>query len=56
MNYYFLGAVWSGEDKTEEFVANGYWEMGFSVSEKPEIAARIKKTKGSMLFNIIQPL
>lgn len=42
MNYYFLNAVWDGVDKTEKFVSNGYWEMKFSVQEKPGISDRIR--------------
>lgn len=45
MNYYFLGAVWNGVDKTEDFVSNGYWEMGFSVQEQPSLSAQIKDMK-----------
>lgn len=45
-NYYFVGAVWNGnEDKTNEFIENGYWEMGWSPADKPKLAAQINQVK-----------
>jgi 5-methylcytosine-specific restriction protein B len=45
-NYYFVGAVWNGnEDKTAEFIKHGYWEMGWSIQDKPKLAEQINQVK-----------
>ncbi|AHF00441.1 ATPase [Thiomicrospira aerophila AL3] len=45
-NYYFVGAVWNGdEDKTNEFLECGYWEMGWSPADKPKLAEQVNQIK-----------
>lgn len=38
MNYYVVGANWSGEKKYKDFYLHGYWEMGYADKEKPKLA------------------
>ena len=38
MNYYVVGANWSGEKQHEDFYRRGYWEMGYDDSEQPRFA------------------
>ncbi|PAP82357.1 hypothetical protein B1759_00990 [Rubrivirga sp. SAORIC476] len=38
--YWLVGANWSGDDQAEAFYRRGYWEIGYSDSEKPNFAAR----------------
>ena len=38
MNYYVVGANWSGEKKYKDFYLHGYWKMGYSDKEKPKLA------------------
>jgi hypothetical protein len=36
--YWVVGAMWE-EDMFEKFIDRGYWQMGYSDSEKPDYAA-----------------
>ncbi len=48
MNYWLVGANWSGEDQQNDFYTRGYWEMGYSDVDKPNFAAKrdsIKKKR-----------
>ena len=38
INYWLVGANWSGDNLQEAFYRRGYWEMGYSDEEKPVFA------------------
>lgn len=36
--YWVVGATWGTEDMFDTFVDRGYWEMGYTDKQKPELA------------------
>lgn len=40
INYWLVGANWSGDNQQEAFYRRGYWEMGYSDEEKPNFAEK----------------
>ena len=43
MNYWVVGANWTGVDKTEEFTKQGYWTMGWADNDQPVFTERRNK-------------
>ena len=37
--YWVVGATWGEDDMRETFIDRGYWQMGYSDGEKPNLAA-----------------
>lgn len=40
MNYWLVGANWSGDDQADVFFRRGYWELGWDDSEQPSMAQK----------------
>lgn len=40
MNYWLVGANWSGESQRNDFFVRGYWEMGYDDLDKPGFAKK----------------
>lgn len=36
--YWVVGATWGSDDMFDTFVDRGYWEMGYSDKQKPDLA------------------
>lgn len=45
VQYWVVGANWSGEDKSETFFNRGYWELGWDDEDKPGLAAKRQQMK-----------